>query len=117
MVSRSVVTCGCSDSRVADELVEVEVPRFEATGSFPKGFAKVVVEARPVEVEELVEGADLLAPLHHGRSQRVLEDRALVDRQLVKSLEGVDRLGGRHPDPALAQDVRELEDLLLHAGS
>ena len=36
--------------------------------------------------------------------------------QLVERLEGVDRLGHRDPHPGLAQQVRELDDLLLHGG-
>ena len=87
----------------------------EARGRLAEGLAQAVVEARPEEIEELVVGGDFLAALHHRGAQRVLEDLAVVDRELVERGERVDRLGGRDADPALAQDVGELEDLLLHA--
>ena len=49
------------------------------------------------------------------RAQRVLEDLAILERQLVERQEGVDRLRDRDAHPALAQQVRELDDLALHA--
>ena len=98
------------------QLLEVHAHLAEARGRLAERLAQAVVEARPEQVEELVVGRDLLAALDHRGAQRVLEDLAVVDRELVERRERVDRLGRRDADPALAQDVRELEDLLLHAG-
>jgi len=99
------------------QLVKVQAEGLEPSRGLPEGLAQVVVEARPEEVEELVVGRDLLAALDHGGAQRVAEDLAVLDRELVEGLEGVDGLGGGDADPALAEDVGELEDLLLHAGA
>ena len=96
------------------QLLEVRAHLAEARGGLAERLAQAVVEARPEQVEELVVGGDLFAALDHRGAQRVLEDLAVVDRELVERGERVDRLGGGDADPALAQDVGELEDLLLH---
>src|SRR5262249_396713 len=99
------------------QLLEVEPEALEPRRRLPEGLAQAVVEAGPEQVEELVVARDLLAALHHRGAQRVLEDPPLLDRELVEGLEGVDRLGGGDADPTLAQDVGELEDLLLHGST
>ena len=76
--------------------------------------AELVVEAGPEQVKELVEARNVLAALHHGGAQRVLEDLAVLERKLVERRERIDRLGDRHPHAALAQQVGEFDDLLLH---
>ncbi len=94
------------------QLFEVDALLAHLAGHVAEGFAQVVVEARPEEVEELVVGGDLVAALDHGRAQGVLEQLAVVEGELVERLEGVDGLRHRDPNPALPEQVRELDDLL-----
>ena len=100
-------------AQLLHQLLEVE-PLGHAAERLLHLLPELVVEARPEQVEEPVVGVDLVRPLHHGRAQHVLEELAVLERHLVERAERVERLGDRDAHPRLAQQIRELDQLLLH---
>ena len=94
---------------LAQKLLEVDSRSGEIASDLAEGLLQAVVETRPEKIKELVVGADLIATLDHRRAQRVLEDVALLQRQFIQRLEGVDGLRDRDTNAALAQQVRELD--------
>ena len=63
---------------LAQELFQVDSRRGKIAPNVGKGLSQAVVKARPEEIEELVVGFDLVATLDQGRTQRILEDAALI---------------------------------------
>jgi hypothetical protein len=97
-----------------EQQLQVEVLPAHGLTGLVEGVAQAVVEGGPVQLEELIEGRNVLRLLHHGGPQRVLKDLPIPQGKLVEGLEGIDRLRHRHPHSALPEQVREVDDLPLH---
>ena len=101
----------------AHEILKIDPHLPHLLAEVSEGILQIVIEAGPVEIEELIKGGDLISTLHHGSAKGILKDVPILNRELFEGQKRIDPFGDGHAKAAFPKQIREFDDLALHLDS